>query len=232
MVLFAGKRVARAFAFDEAYLHKRPFYWGGAVLSAMTVPHPSGVNRWYNDEENVRDAKEVLRATVLNDYRLAKGSGSHFGAAGVPAGTFRTCSACGRHLDMSWYTFNGTHRGKPYVNKACEACMRPSEMLSSARTRAKSAGIPFDLTVEDIVMPAACPVFGMPFTVGMSPRWGPGRWSPTLDKLLAKLGYVRGRVRVVSYLANMLRNRASAKQLKIVYEDARRVEKQLQRWSS
>jgi len=61
------------------------------------------------------------------------------------------------------------------------------------------------------IAPAKCPVFGEPFTmrgVGFS------AWSPSVDKIDPKLGYVRGNIQVVSMLANCMKRDASPEQLK------------------
>ncbi len=56
-ILFAGKRVARAFDLELDYFGWVPFERG----SACVVPHPSGVNHWWNDAKNHRRACRFLR---------------------------------------------------------------------------------------------------------------------------------------------------------------------------
>jgi len=80
-------------------------------------------------------------------------------------------------------------------------------MLNAARFRAKEAGVPFDLTVEDIVIPPTCPVLGIPLVSAIGGgKKGPRANSPTLDRLNPDLGYVRGNVAVVSFRANRAKN--------------------------
>lgn len=57
-VVVAGKRAAAALGFREPYLVWADGPTGGrwAVL-----PHPSGVNRWWNDPENADAARRFLR---------------------------------------------------------------------------------------------------------------------------------------------------------------------------
>ncbi len=58
-VLLAGKRVARAFRlgsptyFEETRVE-------GIDVPVVVVPHPSGVNRWWNDRGNAADARKFL----------------------------------------------------------------------------------------------------------------------------------------------------------------------------
>lgn len=87
-------------------------------------------------------------------------------------------------------------------------------MFNNARIRARAKGLPFSITKEDIVVPAVCPVLGVPLTlpVGNSP----GDTSPSLDRIIPALGYVPGNVRVISYRANRIRNDATIAELEAV----------------
>lgn len=83
----------------------------------------------------------------------------------------------------------------------------------NARNRAKAAGIEFSLTMEDIVVPVACPVLGLPLVVGT----GHARAnSPSLDRVDPAKGYVPGNVRVVSHKANTIKSNATAAELRAV----------------
>lgn len=57
VVLLAGKRVAGAMGARAGYLEW--FDMGGA--RAAVLPHPSGVNRWWNSAENRARATEFVR---------------------------------------------------------------------------------------------------------------------------------------------------------------------------
>ena len=74
-----------------------------------------------------------------------------------------------------------------------------------ARSRARAKGIPFDITLDDIVIPEVCPVYGVPLERAEGTR-GPGEYSPTLDKVIPELGYVKGNVQVISWRANRLKS--------------------------
>lgn len=60
-VIFVGSNVAKAFDFREQELT-----WCGWIggLVAAKVPHPSAVNLWWNDPENVRKAGRFLRGAA------------------------------------------------------------------------------------------------------------------------------------------------------------------------
>lgn len=82
--------------------------------------------------------------------------------------------------------------------------------LQNARSRAKRDNVPFDLTLQDLIDVATdeCPVFHTPFVWGAS-GLGKGRTrpdSPTLDRILPELGYVKGNVAFLSYRANRIKD--------------------------
>jgi len=83
-------------------------------------------------------------------------------------------------------------------------------MLRCARLRAKAAGVPFELTIDDIEIPEVCPALGIPLVAGMG-RNNPN--GPSLDRTVPALGYVRGNVRVISHRANSLKNDATPEEL-------------------
>jgi hypothetical protein len=83
-------------------------------------------------------------------------------------------------------------------------------LLSSARSRAKKSGLAFGLNLADIVIPEKCPVLGGPLKLGAG-RVGP--WSPSLDKIIPALGYVRENVAIISHRANTIKSDASYQEL-------------------
>lgn len=89
------------------------------------------------------------------------------------------------------------------------------DLLKSAKARAAKCGIPFRLSVHDISIPEVCPVLGIPITVGDGQCHA---GSPSLDRIIPELGYVRGNVVVVSFRANTIKSDASTEELRKVYE--------------
>jgi uracil-DNA glycosylase len=62
IVILLGSRVQQAFRFGQY-----PPFWPIALLNGVTVyvmPHPSGVNRWWNDLDNVLRASGFMRGIV------------------------------------------------------------------------------------------------------------------------------------------------------------------------
>lgn len=81
------------------------------------------------------------------------------------------------------------------------------KMLYSARESAKRQGIPFDLEESDIQIPDVCPVLGIELEKANGERTYA---SPSLDRLVPELGYVKGNVCVISWRANKLKGEGSA----------------------
>jgi hypothetical protein len=97
-------------------------------------------------------------------------------------------------------------------------------MYKGAKRRAKEQGLPFDLKIEDIVIPERCPVFGTPLfrnTGSCTGSAGPN--SPSLDKIIPALGYVKGNITVISYKANIMKNNATLEQCVLLGEYASRL---------
>lgn len=82
-------------------------------------------------------------------------------------------------------------------------------ILRFARSRANKKGVPFNLTVEDIHLPEFCPVLGIRLQVSGDQLDS----SPSLDRIIPKLGYVRGNVVVISHRANRLKGDATYTEL-------------------
>jgi hypothetical protein len=83
-------------------------------------------------------------------------------------------------------------------------------MLARARFRAKAAGAPFDLTPTDVEIPERCPILCIELSRGDG---RPSDNSPSLDRLVPHLGYVKDNVVVISHRANRLKNDASLEEL-------------------
>lgn len=136
-----------------------------------------------------------------------------------------TCD-CGKIIPI-----NPDRRFKKGIRNKCRGCLPIKEQLQveriqrkqaredtkTARTlrkyalnRAHSRGIPFDLVVEDILVPTHCPVLGIELKVGGQDA------APSLDRIRPALGYVKGNIVVVSALANRIKSNATPEQIKLV----------------
>lgn len=88
------------------------------------------------------------------------------------------------------------------------------ELWRLARKRARDKGLPFDIGVEDVAVPVVCPVLGIAL------RWGCSKrqldHSPTVDRMIPELGYVKGNVCVISWRANRVKSDATLGELEAV----------------
>lgn len=82
-------------------------------------------------------------------------------------------------------------------------------MLSSARSRAKSKNLDFNIDVSDIELPEVCPLLGIPLSINASNK----EFSYSLDRIDSSKGYVKGNVWVISDRANRLKNNATLEEL-------------------
>jgi hypothetical protein len=88
---------------------------------------------------------------------------------------------------------------------------RLSRVLCNAKGRAKQECLPFDLTLEYLtkIWPAdnLCPIMRTPLTEPTGPfRHGPRPFSPSVDRIIPELGYVKGNIAIISLKANTLKN--------------------------
>jgi hypothetical protein len=83
-----------------------------------------------------------------------------------------------------------------------------------AKSRAKKSGVVFDLQFEDIPpIGEKCPLLGHPFVITESGR---SPFSPSLDRIDPKLGYVKGNVWFVGYRANLIKNDGTAEEHEMI----------------
>lgn len=83
--------------------------------------------------------------------------------------------------------------------------------LKHARDRAKKAGVEFNVSQDDLIVPEYCPVLGIKLNLS-----GPMDSLPSIDRLIPALGYTKGNVHVISYKANRLKSDATPSELRQV----------------
>lgn len=127
------------------------------------------------------------------------------------SGVKNQCRTCDADYHERWRTAN-----KAYERERVAAAHRSDparKMLSGAKRRAASKGLPFSLKYEDIHIPELCPVLGIRLFVGDGEA-GPN--SPSLDRIDNSRGYTKDNVLVVSYRANTLKSSASLAELRSI----------------
>lgn len=73
-----------------------------------------------------------------------------------------------------------------------------------AKQRAEKKGVPFNIEKSDIVIPEFCPVLNVKLESGKGK--GPSDYSPSLDRIIPKLGYIKGNIQVICNLANRIKS--------------------------
>lgn len=101
-------------------------------------------------------------------------------------------------------------------------------LFHNAKGRAKKLGLAFDIDRTDIVIPETCPVLGIPINATVRGRRGFHPNSPSIDRIIPELGYVRHNVKVISNLANILkRTEANPENLRLVADYIERERKRI-----
>jgi hypothetical protein len=132
---------------------------------------------------------------------------------------------CGKHKNLSSYSLrkggtqscgcqkntliakaNRRHGQSPRYSK-----WSPEYALYvGAKARAKRRGILFELALDDIIIPAYCPVLNLKLEPNNKIA---GAASPTIDRVDNTKGYTKDNIRVISFRANSLKADATPDEL-------------------
>ena len=88
-------------------------------------------------------------------------------------------------------------------------------MFYAAKRRAKKSNLPFDIAIDDVHIPEFCPILGLRLSLNDG---GSKANSPSLDRIIPELGYVKGNVQVISHKANTMKSDASVVELRMFAE--------------
>lgn len=89
-------------------------------------------------------------------------------------------------------------------------------LLKNTKKRAVEKNLPIDITEEDIIIPNVCPVLGIPIIIGNSLKNRDN--SPSIDRVIPNLGYVKNNVRVISFRANSLKKDGSIEEFEKIIQ--------------
>jgi hypothetical protein len=134
------------------------------------------------------------------------------------------CSICQSYCD-SYYENNKEQeikralksqkaQGRERINDYKKNLIRRNPInyiLTRTRCRAKKLGLPFNITHEDIVIPKRCPIFGYELKISEGQQ---ADCSPSIDRIIPELGYVKGNIQIISWRANDLKKNATIDELK------------------
>lgn len=90
-----------------------------------------------------------------------------------------------------------------------------------AKNRATRLNIPFNIEMEDIILPEYCPVLGIKLVCGNEDLGS----SPSLDRIVPELGYVKDNIVVISHRANTIKNNATKEEIRKVSEWLNKINK-------
>lgn len=147
----------------------------------------------------------------------------------------KRCSVCKEIKNLS--LFGVRKKAKDGRNYRCKVCQSKSSrdsrsrnpmatqvgtMIKKAKERSALKKLPFDIDFEYLLdrAPSHCPIFNMPleWSCFRSEKKGPLPNSPSLDRIVPDLGYVKGNVWIISHRANTIKSNATHEELKLVAE--------------
>jgi hypothetical protein len=150
-----------------------------------------------------------------------------FPASHVVRGLRKDCGCSGPELKVCLHCGQSDVRWSRSGSSVCTVCRNAqtsgfkyrkpkTQMLANARQRAKKENVLLTITKNDFEIPELCPVLGVPLTPGTRANHD---YSPTLDKVIPELGYVKGNVQVISHRANRIKSDSTLDELKklVVY---------------
>jgi len=105
--------------------------------------------------------------------------------------------------------FRNSQRGKEYFGSYEKS--KEIVILSNAKQRAKKLKVPFDLTLDDIIIPSHCPVFGIEIKNNEIYK---SNHSPSIDRLVPEKGYVKNNICIISDKANRLKSNMTIEDVK------------------
>ena len=105
----------------------------------------------------------------------------------------------------------GFHEKEKEQRRASHKRTVAHNLWKRAFDRAKKYNYPFNITVDDIIIPDKCPILEVPFVLGSKGNY---EYTPSLDRKINSLGYVKGNIQVISKKANSMKNSATPEELK------------------
>ena len=162
------------------------------TATAQTLERLLTINQGHKEYWNTHDAYEETVSKICHVCKVLKSSGEFYKHATSKDGLQARCKECMRLANA-----------KNFVKR----------MVIAARTRAQRSGAEFSISEQDIVVPSACPILGIPLSVGIGRQHN---GSPSLDRVNNSKGYTPGNIRVISWRANNIKHDATIEELEKV----------------
>lgn len=153
---------------------------------------------------------------------------------------FKKCSACGEIKLVDAFNYR---RDRGCYRSACKECEKERDNLwlesagprewyrfrrCAAKTRAKKKQFEFDLPPEPwegLIFQTHCPVLGLELSYSLRQEGGGKRPNAaSFDRIDSSRGYTVDNVRIISARANTLRNDSTIEELKLLIDDAIRLQ--------
>jgi hypothetical protein len=129
------------------------------------------------------------------------------------------CLLCSRAYGAAWKAkrYAGNIEELRQINRDKKLKNPAIYMLTGCRSRARRKGIPFTITLADIMVPENCPCCSRKLEQRSGPAaHGPLPQSPSLDQIQPGIGYVPGNVAVICWRCNSLKHDATSEELRTV----------------
>ena len=97
------------------------------------------------------------------------------------------------------------------------------KLWHSCKHSAKKRNLEFNIEPNDIVVPAVCPILGIPLDThaesgtGSGHDWKLNPYRPSVDRIDSNKGYIKENIEVVSWRANSLKKDATLEEIKMLY---------------
>lgn len=117
------------------------------------------------------------------------------------------CKECTKEYQKE---YNKANADKMKEYRQANADLR---MLYRIKNRSKVKGLEFNLEVEDILGVTHCPVFGWELKRNLEGQQGNRPNSPSVDRIIPELGYVKGNIQILSQKANTMKLDATPEEL-------------------
>ena len=134
---------------------------------------------------------------------------------------YKRCGVCDDVKPFEDFRKGKGSFGRSYYCKACDskrvykAPDRRKCLLNSVKSRAKKNKLPFNLDIDDIVLPEVCPILGIKLEFNKVICKDN---SYSIDKIDPSLGYVKGNIQIISFRANTMKSNATLEEIEMLYK--------------
>lgn len=185
------------------------------------------------------DNKIITRAEAKEQglIRFFTGVPCKYGHISERYAKSNTCVICGNIKSREWNvahqygeTWAKTHKKQTQQSSKNWRAANPDKVreysltpyarlisqLNQAKRRAKSKGIEFNITRDDIIIPDSCPVLGIPIERSVGGTNKASDTSPSIDRVDSNKGYTKDNICVISWRANRIKSDATLEELKAI----------------